>query len=708
MQRSWTWVIPSLVVGGLAVGGTVLAPTMLARKAASSKTAAPKKVANGFISGRVVNEAGTPEAGVWVIAESGEVMPNDGRGADNFRKIVVTDDAGKYLVPDLPDAMYDVWVRGYGLKDSRPSWTVPGKYQVKPGTTDLEISVTRAKTPQEAAKVYPANFWYAMLQLPPVEAFPGDGKKIAKNMAHQSQWMGQLKLGCNLCHQIGTAATRLESRGAWDVALHKSPNMFGTANSFGYESLSDAFTDWSQRIQAGEVPTEAPPRPTGIERNVVITEWQIADLYAHPHDINSVDRRKPASNPNGPVYLVDYAQDWLIILDPVKNSWKRLRVPRHPMDKNPRQAYTALGTPVPGGHSNFNGVYDHSFVAPHNPMQDEFGRVWLTTRISSWRPDYCNAPGGGGAAEGGEGGGNRTGTGSFTMYDPKTGKFDVVPVCFGTHHLEFGDGPEGRLWTCSLGYLDTNKYDPDDPTSLQKAQGIADFMVDSDGDGKKDKKIGGGGYGIYPSPDGTAWNTQVGPYPGRINHFDPKTKVFETYQPPYGSGPRGIAVDSKGIVWTALGGSGHLARFDRKKCKQTWGMGDQCPEGWTLWKVPGPQFKGFVPQRPEDFASSTMLYFIWVDRYNSTGLGENTVIVNGTGADALFIFNPNTLKFMTVRVPYPLQYNSRGSDARVDDPNGGWKGKSLWSMYSSTSSVLTETNRPSMVKMQFRPDPLAQ
>src|SRR5207253_4132540 len=142
-----------------------------------------------------------------------------------------------------------------------------------------------------------------MLKLPPASAFPGNGEKISKRMQSQGEWMGQLKLGCNLCHQIGTAATRLESRGAWEVAVHKSPNMFGTANSFGYESLMVAFGDWSDRIQAGEVPAAAPPRPTGVERNVVITEWQVADVYAHPHDIKAVDRRKPGSNPNGPVYL---------------------------------------------------------------------------------------------------------------------------------------------------------------------------------------------------------------------------------------------------------------------------------------------------------------------------------------------------------------------------------------------------------------------
>jgi hypothetical protein len=674
MQRSWMWVLPSLAifVGACAQSGST------------------QSQAAGYISGRVVSEGGTAEAGVWVIAEAKDVMQNDGRGPDSYRKIVVTDDDGSFLVPDLPDGTYDVWVRGYGLVDSRASWTLSGNLQLRPGARDVEISVTKAATAQEAAKVYPANYWYSLLELPPSSAFPGTGQYVAAGMESQGEWMGNLKLTCNLCHQIGTSATRFASREAWDVGMRKSPNMFRGATRFGYEAFLDVFGDWSKRIHSGEVPP-APPRPTGIERNVVITQWEVADLYTHPHDITATDRRNPTSNANGPVYLVDYAQDWLFIIDPTNNSWKRVRVPTHPMDKEPTQGYTAMGNAVAGGHTSFEGVYSHSLTQPHNPMTDEFGRVWMTTRISSWEPEYC--PPGTWKED------------SYTMYDPKTGEMEVIPTCFRTHHLEFADGPEGRLWSCGLGYLDTNEYDPNDPLA---AQGWSDFMADSNGDGQGDTELDRAGYGIYPSPDGSAWNTQIGgPYPGRINRWDPATDVFETYTPPYGSGPRGITVDSNGIVWTALSGSGHLARFDRSKCSQTWGLGDQCPEGWTLWKVPGPNFKGFEPNHADDNASSTMLYYIWVDRYNASGFGENTVVVNGTGADALFLFNQETEEFTTIRVPYPLQYNSRGSDARIDDPDAGWRGQGLWSMYSSTSSMLTETKRPSLVRMQLRPDPLA-
>src|SRR3954465_2657519 len=70
--------------------------------------------------GGVVTSAKGAEAGVWVIAETTELPTR-------FAKMVVTDDQGRYVVPDLPKANYIVWVRGYGLVDSPKVKAVPGK-----------------------------------------------------------------------------------------------------------------------------------------------------------------------------------------------------------------------------------------------------------------------------------------------------------------------------------------------------------------------------------------------------------------------------------------------------------------------------------------------------------------------------------------------------------------------------------------------------
>src|SRR6188472_84322 len=114
----------------------------------------------GFITG-VVQGASGPEAGVWVIAETKELPTN-------FIKIVVTNDQGRFLLPELPNASYSVWVRGYGLVDSKPQ-------TLKPSSTQVTLRVTPAKTPQEAAQVYPGSYWLSMLEPPAASEFPGTG-----------------------------------------------------------------------------------------------------------------------------------------------------------------------------------------------------------------------------------------------------------------------------------------------------------------------------------------------------------------------------------------------------------------------------------------------------------------------------------------------------------------------------------------------------
>ena len=171
-------------------------------------------------------------------------------------------------------------------------------------------------------------------------------------------------------------------------------------------------------------------------------------------------------------------------------------------------------------------------------------------------------------------------------------------------------------------------------------------------------------------------------------------------------GPRGVDVDSKGIIWTALAGSGHVARFDRSKCAQHWGTGDQCPQAWTLWQTPGPQFAG-VDSSAKD-GNADMHYYLWVDQYNTLGMGEDIVIVNGTGSDSLIAFDPITETFTVIRIPYPLNTYTRGLDGRIDDPTAGWKGRGLWFTNGLDPIIHSEIPQSYVGKVQLRPNPLAK
>ena len=83
-------------------------------------------------------------------------------------------------------------------------------------------------------------------------------------------------------------------------------------------------------------------------------------------------------------------------------------------------------------------------------------------------------------------------------------------------------------------------------------------------------------------------------------------------------------------MWASLVGSNQLARFDRRKCKGPLSgpaaTGQHCPEGWTLYPVPGPKFKG--SDVPSDF-----FYNNWVDTFDTLGLGKNVPVVKGKGSD---------------------------------------------------------------------------
>ena len=67
-------------------------------------------------------------------------------------------------------------------------------------------------------------------------------------------------------------------------------------------------------------------------------------------------------------------------------------------------------------------------------------------------------------------------------------------------------------------------------------------------------------------------------------------------------------------------------------------------------------------------------------------------------------------KMVALRVPYPLGFYAKGLDARIDDPQAGWKGRGLWSSEGDRTPWLKEGGKgmtPLAVHIQIRPDPLA-
>ena len=686
--------------------------------------------------GGVVRSAGGGEAGVWVIAETDDLETT-------FRKIVVTGDDGRFLVPDLPDAGYDVWVRGYGLADSE-------KQPARPGD-ELTLTVAAAATPQEAARIYPASYWYSLLEVPAESEFPGtgpDGNGISQRMRHQAEWIDRLKDGCQLCHQMGNMATREmpmlnlddfdSTLDAWEhrVQVGRSgPSMSSGLNRMGRGRALSLFADWTDRIAAGEVPP-APPRPQGQERNVVLTQWGWGDTMAMVHDEIATDKRNPTLYPNGPLYGVGGAG--LVITDPVTHRSERLDMTtRVPMAER-GDSYAGTTALIPSPYWGTERPTTRGYSA-HNPMMDGKGRLWITQLIRPPdNPDWCQS------------GSDHPSARNFPIsrsqrqlsyYDTDTGEFVHIDTCYMTHHLQFAEDENDTLWlsgsTDVVGWLNTKLYD--ETGDEQAAQGWCPTIVDTSGDGVigeytepgealeagKDMRLDGFAYGVIPNPvDGSIWIARRLPVPGSIVRLDlgdtpPETCSAEVYEPPFenpdvdpsqwGHGGRGIDVDRNGVLWTALGGSGHLASFDRSQCAVLNGptaTGQHCPEGWTLYPTPGPQMKGVTAAGSADFH-----YYNWVDQFDTLGLGANVPIANGTSSDALLALLPDSGEWVTLRVPYPLGFYTRGLDGRIDDREAGWKGRGVWASYDSVTNWHNEGGKgmtSEIVRFQIRPHPLAE
>jgi hypothetical protein len=700
--------------------------------------------------GGVVSSANGVEAGVWVIAETTDLPTR-------YIKQVVTNDQGRYLIPSLPLATYTIWARGYGLVDSPKRQTRPGKQ------VDLKPSV--APDQKAAAQYYPANYWYSMLHIPKENEFPGTGPSgngISTNIKTQGQWLHLIKTdSCESCHQLGNEYTRTipaffhdfdSPAKAWMRRVQSGQAgraMVGGLGQLGAERATTEFGDWTSRIARGELPAEAPPRPSGIERNLVVTQWDWADPKAYLHDEISSDKRNPAVNANGLIYgSPEESRDYLPVLDPVRNRVSQVNVPYRDPD-TPGQPKPLQPSAVWGDEA----IWD-SHTTVHNSMFDERGRVWYTSRIRAGNnPGYCKA------------GSNllsakltpvTTSGRQLAVYDPATKQTSMIDTCYSTHHLVFASDANNTLWTSSgggggvVGWLNTRMWDQ--THDEQRSQGWTALVLDTNGNGKRDAYLDSGQkvltapsgeslgtssalsgpttdathdtrlnaafYGLAVGTDGMVWGSVLG-FPGGIVRLNPgpnppETSLAEYFEVPFhnpnapesGFSPRGMDIDGNNVVWVALG-SGHLASFDRRKCKGPLkgpkATGQHCPEGWTLYPTPGPKFRDV-----KGSGSADSHYYDWVDQFDTLGLGKNTPIITGNSSDSLLALV--NAKFVILRVAYPLGFFAKGMDGRIDDSKAGWKGKGVWTTWGTRTPFHSETGKGTtskVVHFQIRPNPLA-
>src|SRR5215813_8041003 len=389
LERSGAMTTRSVLgLAAAAVAIAVLGAGSMVRLDAQQPGAGAVPIDGDDIGGVVTGPSG-PEAGVWVIAETTELPTK-------FARIVVTDDQGRYVVPDLPKAKYTVWVRGYGLVDSAKVDAEPGK--------QLNLRAVPAANDAAAAQYYPAIYWYSMMKIPDADQFGGKSD-IPANIS-QSDWLTVVKnRACVGCHQLGQLSTRTipaslgqfdSGQSAWIRRVQS-----GQAATFMLNPLTQQlgsapfkyFCDWTDRVAKGELPHTKPPRPQGVERNIVVTTWEWGDPKKYLHDLIASDRRYPTVNAYGKLYgSPEYATDDYPILDPKTNTVTTFRAPVRDADTPEAlgPGHAALEKPMaPSPYWGDEKLWDTK-ANNHNGLIDKKGRVWFAAAVRGPKnPDFC-------------------------------------------------------------------------------------------------------------------------------------------------------------------------------------------------------------------------------------------------------------------------------------------------------------------------------
>jgi hypothetical protein len=208
------------------------------------------------------------------------------------------------------------------------------------------------------------------------------------------------------------------------------------------------------------------------------------------------------------------------------------------------------------------------------------------------------------------------------------------------------------------------------------------------------------------------WGTQLG-YPGAVIRLSPganppETALTEIYRAASDKGysPRGGDVDRNGVYWAAMA-SGHLASFDRRKCKGPLNgpnaTGQHCPKAGrsTRSRAADQRRDRFGQRRGE-------LLHVGRSVRHARARSEHA---DRHGQRRRRAARAEGRQVRDLRVPYPLGFYTKWMDGRIDDPNGGWKGRGVWSTVSTRAPFHMETGRGTTSKVmhfQIRPEPLAK
>jgi hypothetical protein len=373
----------------------------------------------------------------------------------------------------------------------------------------------------------------------------------------------------------------------------------------------------------------------------------------------------------------------------------------------------------------------NSQTTVHSFAMDKQGRVWAAARVRKPQtPAWCQAGSDHPSAKLMP---INQGQRGLIMYDPKTKKVTQIDTCFTWGHLNFDDndviwssfGPGGHRGLVRREEVGsrrtTRKPRRAGARSSSTTTATASATPYTEPNQPPIRRRIAAGLHLLRRFTGAGW-IGVGHGAGRAGRprplhpgaHPPETALTEFFEVPWnnpkattqGFAPRGMDVDSKGVVWTVLS-SGQLASFDRKKCTGAQNgptaTGQQCVDGWTLYPLPGPNYKGAV-----DNASADSAYYNFVDRFDMLGVGKDIPVAGGNLSEGLLALVNG--KIVTFRVPYPMGYYTKGLDgaSTIRTVAGRGRRSTRRSRRARRSTWKAEGDHAELVKFQVRPDPTSK
>ena len=600
------------------------------------------------------------------------------------------------------------------------------------------------RTKAAAAQYYPAIYWYAMLGIPDKSEFPGSARQRHPNEARRVAGRRQDRRLHRLprarhggdAHDPAGARPLQELGGSLGAAHHVGPGDDADGQRRSRASTRERalklFADWTDRIAAGELPPAQPPRPQGVERNVVVTLWDWGNPKAYLHDEISTDKRNPTRQRQRQDLRRDRGEhrphagarpgDARADRDAASRCAIRRRRRRrtHPMAPSPYWG----DEPIWDSQTS-DAQSDARRARPRLVHRAHAAAATIRTSAgkgSTTRRRRCSR--------------SKARTASCRCTIRRRGKFTLIDTCFTTHHLAFAEDANHTLWTsarrsgepaCSAG---STARCSRRPATSRESQGWTPFVLDTNGNGKrddyvepdqpvdpaKDKRVVAGLYGVAVNPGGRhGLGHRRSAIPGYVVRVNPGRRSDATPRSPKSTSPptpglrrRAAATStatassgrrSRAAIWRAS--TAASARAAQRPDRDRQAM----PGRLDAVSVPGPAVQATSQNRQR---GGELLH-----------LGRPVRHVRPRQERADRHRQPQRRAARAGRrqvrrccaCPIRSASTPSGMDGRIDDAQSRLEGPRACGRPSSTRAPFHieggKGTRPKVVRFQLRPDPLA-